>query len=262
MQMTRSAIAGFFCYFILSSGVAAADRQLVAGAGPSTEIVKLFFAEFSKTPECADTEFAVVEASVKHIGGIRNSDTFLFGRTGRPLSREEKSIGKSEILLGEIPIAFARGLEVKVKKLKLDAVEKIFTRKVTNWKDVGGPDAPILLVGREKNEAVYSVLREDFPFFQNVSFDRVFKNDDEVVQFLMSPAGRHAVGFGVQANFSDHNLLAVPEFSAGVQVGLVFDQKNATHPIIRAAQEFSTSGKWLTKIEKNGFLRVSGSNSQ
>lgn len=36
-----------------------------------------------------------------------------------------------------------------VKELDVDTIAKIYTGEITNWKDVGGNDAEIVLIGRE-----------------------------------------------------------------------------------------------------------------
>jgi len=181
----------------LFGGVAAAqERQIVAGAGPSEEICKLFFTKFNELEGVEDYRFFVMEGSIKHNGGILNSNKYLFGRTGRPLKEEEKALGKKEIFLGQVPIAFAKGLEVNVSKLTMEQIEKIFTGQIKNWQDVGGQDAAILLVGREPTEALFLALKEEYPSFKEVQFEKTFNRDDEVTQFLSSPYGRHAIAFG------------------------------------------------------------------
>jgi len=90
-----------------------ADEQIVAGAGPSTEICKLFFEKLNQLDKAkSGYNLAVKDSSVKHKGGILNSEKFLFGRTGRPLARKEKALGKDQIFLAKGPISFAKGLEV------------------------------------------------------------------------------------------------------------------------------------------------------
>ena len=55
-----------------------------------------------------------------------------------------------------------------VNELTLDQLKGIFTGKITNWKEVGGPDAPITIYSRENSSGTYeffkgSVLQgEDF----------------------------------------------------------------------------------------------------
>lgn len=235
---------------------ATTDSQIVAGAGPSTEIVQLFFNEFGKLPVAAGTQFTVMAASVKHAGGLKNSDIQLFGRTGRPLKDDEKSIGKKEILLGRVKIAFASGRETGIKNLNVQQLKEIFTRKITNWKDVGGSNAPILLLGRDRNEAVFSVLREEYPWFNEVNFDKTFKTDDELMKFIPGPEGRHAIAFGAQSQLPNDQLIAITEMNAGLKIGLVYDVKNENHPLVKAAQQYSNSKEWRNVLKQQGQLAL------
>jgi phosphate transport system substrate-binding protein len=58
------------------------------------------------------------------------------------------------------------GLSVYVKKdnpvtqLSFPQLEGIFTGKITNWKAVGGADAPISLYGRENSSGTYEFFKE------------------------------------------------------------------------------------------------------
>lgn len=47
-----------------------------------------------------------------------------------------------------------------LKKLSVPQLEKIFTGKITNWKEVGGSDAPISLYGRENSSGTYEFFKE------------------------------------------------------------------------------------------------------
>ncbi len=244
------------CCLIIPAALLAHHDQVVAGAGPSTKVAELFFNHFSKNPVCKDYSFAVMSSSIKHKGGILSSQKYLFGRTGRPLNAKEKALGKTEILLGRVPIAFAVGLETDANNLKMTELQKIFTRKVSNWKEVGGNDLPIQLVGREAGEALFSVLQNDYPFFKTVSFDKIFKRDHEVVKYLNSPDGANAISFGAKPNFQLYNLLPVDGFSSGVALGLVYDNKNADHPVIKAAIEYANSAEWKGMLKNLDMLPV------
>lgn len=246
-----------FLYVVsLKTTAFAQDQQIVAGAGPSTEICKLFFSDFNHLTGNNNYSFTVMDGSVKHKGGILNSDRFLFGRTGRPLTEKEKALGKEQIFLAKVPIAFAKGLEVDTSQLTMKNIEQIFKREITNWNELGGSDAPILLVGREPSEALFMTLKGDHSFFNNLAFDKVFKKDHEVVNFLSSPLGRHAIAFGARPNFPTPNLLQVDNFSAGVKVGLVYDLSNKEHPVVKKAQEYAGSQEWAKHVRQTDMLAV------
>ena len=46
-----------------------------------------------------------------------------------------------------------------VKELSIDQLERIFTGKVKNWKDVGGGDAPITAYSRENSSGTYEFFK-------------------------------------------------------------------------------------------------------
>ena len=47
-----------------------------------------------------------------------------------------------------------------IAQLSFKQLEGIFTGKITNWKQVGGPDAPISLYGRENSSGTYEFFKE------------------------------------------------------------------------------------------------------
>jgi len=243
-------------FVVFHNSAIAQENQIVAGAGPSTEISKLFFDNFNNLEGAKGYSFVVMESSIKHKGGILNSDKFLFGRTGRPLTEKERALGKGEIFLAKVPIAFAKGLEVQVDNLNMDDVTRIFKKEISNWNEVGGPDAPILLVGREQTEALFMTLKNKYPFFKDVSFEKIFKKDHEVANFLTSPLGRHAIAFGARPNFTKHNLLEVDGFAEGVSVGLVYDLKNEDSTLVQLAKQYSSSQTWRSEVAKTSMLNI------
>lgn len=244
------------CVLLLSFACVAnaAEVQVIAGAGPSTKVVQLFVEHFSKQPVTSGYEFQVPPRSAKHAGGIKNSDSFVFGRTGRPLNAKEIAMNKAEIFLARVPIAFAVGPNAGVSTLTLDQLQQVFTKQVSNWSQVGGADAPILLVGREPTEALYSVLKEDYAFFKDLAFDQIFKKDHQVVNFLKSPDGVNAIAFGAKPNFDEVATVDVAGFSSGVGLGLVYDKKNATHPLVQAAAVYAMSPEWGNQVQQFGLM--------
>jgi phosphate transport system substrate-binding protein len=45
-------------------------------------------------------------------------------------------------------------------EISIPQLEGIFTGKITNWKDVGGPDLPISLYGRENSSGTYEFFKD------------------------------------------------------------------------------------------------------
>ena len=71
------------------------------------------------------------------------------GLASRSLKDDEKSSGLTETVLAYDGIAVVVSPENPVSDLTLEQIADIYTGKITNWKDVGGNDAEIVLIGRE-----------------------------------------------------------------------------------------------------------------
>jgi hypothetical protein len=233
-----------------------AELQFVMGAGPSTKVVTLFFKHFSEQDAASSYDFVVVPRSIKHAGGIRAAEKYLFGRTGRPLSNAEKHNNKEDIFLASNPLAIVVGRAVGVKQLSVEQLEEIFARRITNWRQLGGEDKAIVLVGREATEASLGILVRDYPSFSTVKFDRVFSRDHQVVNFIHSPEGGDAISFGAKANFEPEDILEIEGFQSQVNLGLVYDKANETHAVISAVKEYAASQEWRTILTRTGFFPV------
>lgn len=229
---------------------------MIAGAAASTEITKLFFEHFRHNSACAEYDFKVMATPIRHKSGVLTTNRFIFGRIGNPLDNKEKQMGKDQILLGKVKIFMAVGLETEVSNITLNQLIKIFSRRVTNWKEVGGADAPIMLIGKEKNDPIFSSLQNKYPFFNNVKFDKIIKYDDETSKFLNSPKGRHALAFGALPNFKPYNHLPVDGFSAEISVGLAYDKKNEHLPVVKSAKMFAKSPEWKQLVKSIDALPV------
>ena len=71
------------------------------------------------------------------------------GLSSRALKDDEKASGLVETVLAYDGIAIVVSSENPVSDLDVDTIAKIYTGEITNWKDVGGDDAEIVLIGRE-----------------------------------------------------------------------------------------------------------------
>ena len=71
------------------------------------------------------------------------------GLSSRALKDDEKASSLVETVLAYDGIAIVVSSENPVSDLDVDTIAKIYTGEITNWKDVGGDDAEIVLIGRE-----------------------------------------------------------------------------------------------------------------
>ena len=71
------------------------------------------------------------------------------GLSSRALKDEEKSAGLKETILAYDGIAIIVHPDNPVSDLTIEQIAQLYTGEITNWKDVGGNDAEVVLIGRE-----------------------------------------------------------------------------------------------------------------
>ena len=71
------------------------------------------------------------------------------GLSSRNLKDEEKAQGLTETVLALDGIALIINPDNPVNDLDLETIGKIYMGEITNWKDIGGNDLEIVLIGRE-----------------------------------------------------------------------------------------------------------------
>ncbi|MCU0329968.1 MAG: phosphate ABC transporter substrate-binding protein [Candidatus Kapabacteria bacterium] len=118
-------------------------------------------------PKDAAIEFQVTGGgSGTGIAALINGTTDICA-SSRPIKPKEVKQIKEKYKYRGMEVRVARdGLAVyvhssnPVKELTMEQVRMVFTGKVTNWKELGGPDAPIILYSRENNSGTYEFFKD------------------------------------------------------------------------------------------------------
>ena len=82
------------------------------------------------------------------------------GNASRALKDEEKANGIVENVVAIDGIAVVTDPANKVEDLTKDQLTKIYTGEITNWKDLGGSDSPIVVIGRESGSGTRGAFEE------------------------------------------------------------------------------------------------------
>lgn len=100
------------------------------------------------------------------IAALINGSTDI-ANSSRPIKPAELEKVKAKYNKSSIQIACAKdGLSIflnksnPVNELTIDQLGAIFSGKITNWKQVGGPDAKIQLYGRESSSGTFEFFKE------------------------------------------------------------------------------------------------------
>ena len=97
------------------------------------------------------------------------SKTTDIGDSSRALTDEEKAKGLEENIVAIDGIATITNKSNKVTNLTKDQLAKIYTGQITNWKDLGGQDEAIVVIGREAGSGTRGGIEEQCQYAQELN---------------------------------------------------------------------------------------------
>ena len=107
-----------------------------------------------------------ITVAAEYIGSTAGMESLLAGMTdigtsSRNLTEEEKSQGAVENIVARDGIAVIINLSVTgIENFTFDDLRDIFCGNVTNWKEIGGPDMPIVVMGHEAGSGTRDPFEE------------------------------------------------------------------------------------------------------
>ena len=189
------------------------------------------------------------------------------GLSSRDLKEEETAQGLTATVLALDGIAVIVHPDNPVSDLDVDTIAKLYTGEITNWKDVGGADAEIVLIGREAG----SGTRDGFESITGTSEKCQYRQEltstgDVITAVAQNP---DAIGYASLASVED----SVKALSVGGVAPSEDTVKDGSYPIQRpfvlvtktdaplseAAQaffDFATSSNAAELISKAGAVAV------
>ena len=165
---TISVIATAFlvscCLTLSSAGIFAQTEIHIDGSTTVGPIIDAFVGAFEKSnPE--------IKFSVKKTGSGDGAAALIDGRChiatmSRFLKKDEYT---KAVAAGKMPVPFTICMDGvclivhpsnPVRQLTKAQIKAIYTGKVTNWKDVGGADVPIVAISRDTSSGTYEVFHQ------------------------------------------------------------------------------------------------------
>ena len=189
------------------------------------------------------------------------------GLSSRDLKDEEKANLEGTVIAID-GIAIIVNPENKVNDLTIEQIAALYTGEITNWSEVGGADAPVVLIGREAS----SGTRDGFESITNTKekcqYSQELTSTGDVVQTVAS--NPNAIGYASLASVKDTvkavdvegvtpSTKTIQDGSYKIQRNFVFVTKKDTE-LTGAAKdffEFATSQDADELIEKAGAVPVS-----
>ena len=123
------------------------------------------------------------------------------GLSSRALKDEEKAAGLTETILCYDGIAVIVNPANKVENLTIAQIADIYTGKITNWSEVGGDDAEIVLIGREAGSGTRSGFEEIVEVKDACQYRQELSSTGDVITTVAQNPG--AIGYASLASVKD-----------------------------------------------------------
>ena len=191
------------------------------------------------------------------------------GLSSRALKDEEKSAGLKETVLAYDGIAIIVHPDNPVSDLSVEQIAKLYTGEIINWKDVGGNDAEVVLIGRE----AASGTRDGFESITGTKDKCQYRQEltstgDVITAVSQNP---DAIGYASLASIKDSvkalNVDGVTPGEATVKDGsykvqrpfvLVTMEGKELSPAAQAFFDYAVSSDAASIIAKAGAVAVAG----
>ena len=181
-----------------ASGAKVTGQVTASGSSALLPLVKDAAAKFkSKNPEVSLTLNAggsgtglkqVAEGSVN----IGNSDV----PAEKKLPAEKaKGLVDHKVCTMTVATIINKDIADKVKSLTSQQLQDVFTAKVTNWKEVGGPDEPIVLVTRPTTSGTRALFTELALAGQEEASNKSLETDDSGTLIQSVAQTKGAIGY-------------------------------------------------------------------
>ena len=123
------------------------------------------------------------------------------GLSSRNLKDDEKAKGLTETIVAIDGIAIIVNPQNTVEDLTVEQIGKIYTGEVSNWKDVGGQDAPIVIIGREAASGTRDGFESITKTKDKCKYSQELTSTGDVIQTVSS--NPNAIGYASLAAVKD-----------------------------------------------------------
>jgi len=177
--------AALWCVLCAAALPARGDVIDVPGSGSPEFILRQLAEGFNKL----DPDHQVqIPRSARTVGGIRaiRRDEAVLARVSRQPTAEEAK-GLTYLPFVRDAVVFAVGAGVSLRNITAFQAADIFSGRIVNWRDLGGPDAPIRVIVRSEDESILQILRRQFDPFRTLIFTnqaKVAYHASEAIELL------------------------------------------------------------------------------
>ncbi|MGN1133690.1 MAG: phosphate ABC transporter substrate-binding protein [Oscillospiraceae bacterium] len=122
------------------------------------------------------------------------------GLSSRDLKDDEKT-NLTQTVIALDGIAMVVNTKNKAEDLTIEQIAKIYTGEITNWKEIGGDDAPIVLIGREAASGTRDGFESITGTEDKCKYSQELTSTGDVIQTVSS--NPNAIGYASLAAVND-----------------------------------------------------------
>lgn len=253
-----------FTFASCASEGAAAGEVSMSGSTSMEKLVKALSEEYmAQNPDVTiDVQLGGSSAGFNNVvDGVSD-----IGNLSRALKEDEKEAGLTEYIVAYDGIAIVVNPANTVSALTIDQLKDIYTGKITNWKEVGGADMEIVVVGREAGSGTRDGFEEIVGVQDQCKLKAELNETGQVVATVASTKG--AIGYISLGSLSE-TVKALSIDGVSVNVDTVKDgsykiqrpflmvvSKDNTNEACKAFIDYILSDEGQTIVESQGYVPV------
>lgn len=136
-----------------------AKRIKISGSRTCLPLMEILAKAYKKKHPGVEIAFLPGAHSPAGIQGV-HSNTLDIGSVSRELTPEEAQLSLVYKVVSNDGLAIFTSKDIKINNITTEQVKKIYAGTITNWKEVGGPDAKIVVLDRAEDESAKIILRK------------------------------------------------------------------------------------------------------
>lgn len=149
---------------LAACGSGAGEGIVIQGSDTEVQLVSTLVEAFAEIHPDANISVAGGGSAVG-IAALINGETDI-ANSSRPLNEKERAAAKGngvqvqEFLLARDGLSIIVHPSNPLARISMQQLSDVFSGRVTNWKELGGPDAPIVLYGRQSTSGTFGFFRD------------------------------------------------------------------------------------------------------
>jgi phosphate transport system substrate-binding protein len=170
----------------------ASSSVMIKGSDTELDLVRSMVKRFQEINNKPANKFMVLGGgSISGINALINGDIEL-ANASRKITEDEierayqNGVDPGQLIIAVDAIAVITNPNLGIDSLSMFEVRDIFSGNITNWKDVGGPDADIHVYGRDTLSGTYDFIKNKVIRGDYTNNMKMRHNTNEIIQDVQS----------------------------------------------------------------------------